>query len=49
MDKGKTDTICQLDVRDDIFVTTQHFKGEILVHIKSVKALKVIAILTAYL
>jgi hypothetical protein len=46
MDKGKTDTICQLDVRDDIFVTTQHFKGEILVHIKSVKAIKVIATCT---
>jgi hypothetical protein len=37
MDKGKTDTICQLDVCDDIFVTTQHFKGEILIQIRTYK------------
>ena len=37
MDKGKTEIICQLDVCDDIFVTAQHFKGEILVHIRKYK------------
>jgi hypothetical protein len=37
MDKGKTEIICQLDVCDDIFVTDQHFKGEILVHIRKYK------------
>ena len=37
MDKGKTESICQLDVCDDIFVTAQHFKGEILVHIRKYK------------
>ena len=37
MDMGKTEIICQLDVCDDIFVTAQHFKGEILVHIRKYK------------
>jgi hypothetical protein len=37
MDKRKTEIICQLDVCDDIFVTAQHFKGEILVHIRIYK------------
>ena len=37
MDKGKTEIICQLDVCDDIFVTDQYFKGEILVHIRKYK------------
>jgi hypothetical protein len=31
----KTETICQLDVCDDILVTAQHFKGEILVHTRN--------------
>ena len=35
MDCGKTETICQLDVCDDILVTAQHFKGGILVHTRN--------------
>ena len=37
MTREKTETICQLDVCDEIFVTAQHFKCEILVHIRKYK------------